>query len=99
METLISNGNVFVLRDAHITALSLNSGQVKWTASAGNVELVLKLNFSYIYIYIYVNCLSNMYFDKTVSDVWDIFSIYFPITIILRLDSSILKRRYNDPIF
>ncbi|VDM92584.1 unnamed protein product, partial [Litomosoides sigmodontis] len=37
METLIANGNVFVLRDAHVTALSLNSGHVKWTTNAGNV--------------------------------------------------------------
>ncbi|EJD76132.1 PQQ enzyme repeat family protein [Loa loa] len=37
-ETLISNDNVFVLRGAHITALSLGNGQLKWATNLGNIE-------------------------------------------------------------
>uniref|UniRef100_A0AAF5PXW2 ER membrane protein complex subunit 1 n=1 Tax=Wuchereria bancrofti TaxID=6293 RepID=A0AAF5PXW2_WUCBA len=37
-KTLISNGNVFILRGAHITALFLGSGQLKWATSTSNIE-------------------------------------------------------------
>ncbi|CAG9539340.1 unnamed protein product [Cercopithifilaria johnstoni] len=42
-EISTSNGNVFILRDAHITALSLSNGHLKWAANAGNIESCIGL--------------------------------------------------------
>ncbi|VDN31730.1 unnamed protein product, partial [Gongylonema pulchrum] len=37
-QVLISNGNVFIFRDAHVTALSLANGQYKWSRNEENIK-------------------------------------------------------------